>query len=101
MQRIAFITAALVGLPTLALAQPVEPIYDPEHRLVGRVIQSEPWNLQLDRGPHIYLHQGTVIRPTGITLRYGMVVRVIGHRTDSDTFAADEVDVMPPGAMYR
>lgn len=108
MQRTTFLASALAGTLGLgaltALASAEEeayPINDPEHRFFGRVIESQPWNLQLDRGPHVYLHQGTVIRPTGITLRYGMYVRVIGHRTADDSFAADEIDVVPPGAQYR
>lgn len=64
-----------------------------EHRIFGRVVAFAPYNLQLDRGPHIYLHNGTVIRPRGLTLRDGMPVRVIGHRTEGG-FSADEIDLV-------
>lgn len=72
-----------------------------EHRIVGRVISFEAYNLQLDRGPHIILHHGTVIHPTGITLRNGMPVRVFGHRTADGRFSADEIDLLPPPLWIR
>jgi len=93
MKRI-LLAAIVAALPIAASAQPYEG--GDEHRLVGRVIAFEPYNLQLDRGPHILLHRGTVIHPTGITLRNGMVVRVLGHRTADDNFSADEIDLIPP-----
>ena len=102
MNRKALLGAALVAplaVPAIASAQSLD---DPEHRLVGRVISFRPWNLQLDNGPHIFLHPGTVIHPTGQTLENGMYVRVFGHRTRDDNFAADEVDVMPgPPPAFR
>jgi hypothetical protein len=75
---------------------------DREHRLTGRVVSFRPWNLQLDIGPHIYLHPGTVIRPTGLTLQNGMFVRVFGHRTADGNFAADEINLIPgPPPAFR
>lgn len=96
MNRTAFLGASLsatVARPALAAAQQPT-LRDTEMRLFGRVIYYRPWNLQLDNGPHIYLHPGTVIRPTGTTLANGMHVRVWGHRTADDTFAADEIVVL-------
>lgn len=94
MNRTVFLGASLgatVAVPALARAQTLK---DTEMRLFGRVIYYRPWNLQLDNGPHIYLHPGTVIRPIGTTLANGMHVRVWGHKTADDTFAADEIVVL-------
>ncbi len=102
MNRKALLGAALLAplaMPAIASAQNYE---DTEHRLAGRVISFKPWNLQLDNGPHIFLHPGTVIRPTGMTPENGMFVRVFGHRTKDDNFAADEVDLIPgPPPAFR
>jgi len=102
MNRKALLGAALLAplaLPAVASAQDAD---DFERRFTGRVISFKPWNLQLDKGPHIYLHPGTVIRPVGLTLENGMYVRVIGHRTKDDNFAADEVTLIPgPPPAFR
>ena len=102
MNRKALLGAALLAslaVPAIASAQGYE---DSEHRLVGRVIAFKPWNLQLDNGPHIYLHPGTVIRPTGLSLQNGMFVRVFGHRTADGNFAADEISLVPgPPPAFR
>ncbi|MBV8642362.1 MAG: hypothetical protein JO225_00410 [Candidatus Eremiobacteraeota bacterium] len=101
MQRsIVLALAACLSLAAPSLAQADQDdnsYYANEHRVVGRVISSEPWNLQLDRGPHIILHPGTVINPTGLTLRNGMPVRVYGHITADGKFSADQIDLLPPG----
>jgi hypothetical protein len=48
------------------------------------------------------LHPGTVIRPIGARLENGMWVRVFGHRTADNNFAADEIDVIPgPPPAFR
>ena len=78
---------AIALAPMMALAQGYE------HRFVGRVVDFEPYNLQLDRGPHIYLHKGTVLRPRGLNLRNGMPVIVIGHQDVNGSFQADEIDL--------
>jgi len=83
--------AGLCAVPVVASAQAAW-----EHRLDGRVVNAAPYNLQLDRGPHIFLHNGTVIKPRGLTLRNGQFVRVIGHNNPNGTFEADEVDLISP-----
>ena len=102
MKRQALLGAALLAplaIPTIASAQGYE---NSERRFAGRVISFKPWNLQLDNGPHIYLHPGTVIRPTGLNLQNGMFVRVVGHRTTDGNFAADEVTLIPgPPPAFR
>jgi hypothetical protein len=73
---------------------------DFEHHFTGRVLSFQPYNLQLDRGPHIFLHTGTVIHPTGLNLHNGQVVVVYGHRTDDGNFSADEIDLIPPAPPW-
>lgn len=84
--------AVVFTAPLAASAYPGE--FD--HNITGRVQSFEPYNLVLDRGPHIYLHNGTVIRPTGLTLRPGMTVRVEGHATRDGNFSADSIDLIRP-----
>jgi len=93
---IAAVAAAMMLAPAAAPAQtPAYAAY--EHRVTGRVIEFRPWHLRLDRGPAVVLHAGTVIKPRGLTLQNGMVVRVYGHVAGDGAFAADEIDLMPSG----
>ena len=106
MKRLALLGAALLAplaMPAIASAQDYDRERDDrERRFAGRVISFRPWNLQLDTGPHIYLHPGTVIRPTGLNLQNGMFVRVVGHRTADGNFAADEITLIPgPPPAFR
>ena len=96
---IALTACALLLGPAAASAQ-AYPSYAAggyEQHLSGRVIEFKPWNLQLDRGPHIVLHPGTVIKPTGLNLQNGMYVQVYGHVARDGAFAADEIDLVTPG----
>lgn len=97
MKRLFALTAlALALVPGAAGAQGYE------HRFIGRVVEFEPYNLQLDRGPHIYLHKGTVLRPRGLNLRSGMPVIVIGHQDVNGSFQADEIVLADPlGPIQR
>jgi hypothetical protein len=100
---IALAACALLLAPAAASAQAYPSYVNGEQRLSGRVIEFKPWNLQLDRGPHIVLHPGTVIKPTGLNLANGMYVQVFGHIARDGAFAADEVDLTngPPPAFRR
>jgi hypothetical protein len=86
---------SLVGLAALALSivPAMAGAQGYEHRFFGRVVDFAPYNLQLDRGPHIYLHKGTVLRPLGLNLQNGMPVLVIGHEDRNGSFQADEIDL--------
>jgi Domain of unknown function (DUF5666) len=69
---------------------------------IGGVVSSfSPFNLYLDRGTHVELHQGTVINPTGITLQPGMRVQVYGYWNRDGSFAANEIDVNGRGRRDR
>ncbi len=67
-----------------------------EHRgnVVGVVAYFSGYNLDLDNGPHVNLHHGTVINPTGATLRRGMQVAVRGHLRRDGTIDADVIDIV-------
>jgi len=92
---------AVLGTPALAGANDNDDnnYRNVEQRIVGRVISFEPWRLQLDRGPRMVLHRGTVIHPTGLTLRNGMAVRVIGHVTVDGAFSADQIELVQPSTL--
>ncbi|HZX67666.1 MAG TPA: hypothetical protein VFE70_02225 [Candidatus Elarobacter sp.] len=95
--------AACAVLATPALAGASDDNYgnyrNVEQHILGRVISFEPWRLQLDRGPRMVLHRGTVIHPTGLTLRNGMAVRVIGHVTADGAFSADQIELVQPSTL--
>lgn len=63
-------------------------------QLQGVVSSFGGFSLQLSNGPHIDLHQGTVINPTGTTLQPGMQVQVYGHNEGNGSFAADTINVV-------
>lgn len=87
--------AATLFAPLAASAQDYDRRHDDRngHHLAGRIVDARPFHVQLDHGPEVFLHGGTVIRPRGLTLRDGMPVRVFGHRTDRG-FSADEIDLV-------
>ncbi|GAC1659945.1 MAG: hypothetical protein NVS4B13_06520 [Candidatus Elarobacter sp.] len=71
-------------------------------RLIGTVSSFSPYNLYLNNGLHVVLHNGTVINPTGTNLTPGQRVRVIGYRNGDGTFAANQIDVVGnPYGGYR
>src|SRR5579864_2221783 len=47
-----------------------------------------------DRYRQIHLHQGTILRPLGLTLRDGMRVVVRGEWHEDGGFQADEIDLV-------
>jgi hypothetical protein len=87
-------------IPVAASAEPYDHPFERldrphfEHEIVGRVEWSQPYHLELENDRQVFLHDGTVINPRGITLRHGMRVRIVGHQTERGNFAADEIDVM-------
>jgi hypothetical protein len=61
--------------------------------LDGRVTGFSPFNLDVAGAPHIRLHNGTIINPTGADLRRGEHVTVFGHPNSDGTFEADRIEV--------
>lgn len=101
---------ALLGVPSLASAQDaggaapaatLPPYARPavpsdEETIHGRIASiSGPYDLSVndDRGfvDKVRLHQGTIINPTGITLRAGMSVTIMGY-THGSSFDANQID---------
>ena len=75
--------------------------YGDRHDQVGGIVTSfQPFNLYLDRGTHVALHPGTVINPTGITLRPGMRVQIFGFWRRDGSFEANEIDVSRRGRRW-
>lgn len=103
----ALVGSTILALPGASFAQPYNGYNngnnnngaDRREHLSGRVTSSEPYNLTLDRSTHVVLHRGTVINPTGITLRRGMNIEVFGHWNRDGSFDANEVDVF--GQRYQ
>jgi hypothetical protein len=90
---------AFVAVPSFAMAQydrgpgPSQG-YERRNEIRGVVDSFSPYNLYVNNGQHVILHNGTVINPTGITLRHGMRVRVLGHWGRDGAFHANEIDVV-------
>ncbi|MBV8223481.1 MAG: hypothetical protein JO293_08990 [Candidatus Eremiobacteraeota bacterium] len=60
----------------------------------GVVSSMQGSSLTLQNGVTVFLHQGTVINPTGTTLQPGMQVRVLGGPGGNNAINANEVDVV-------
>jgi hypothetical protein len=75
-------------LPAVASAQTYG-----EQTISGTVSYFSGYNMSIDGGRSVSLHQGTIINPTGTTLQPGMNVVVHGYR-NGNTFNADEVDLL-------
>jgi hypothetical protein len=61
---------------------------------VGLVTDVQANQVTLDSGMTIYLHQGTIINPTGTTLYRGMRVRAIGMRQSHWRLDARRIDLV-------
>jgi hypothetical protein len=99
--------APLIVLPTAAFAQPYPYSHSDnddrarQGQIGGVIAASWPYNLNLERGTHVDLHNGTVINPTGLTLRRGMRVRIFGYWRRDGSFEANEIDVRPRGGDWE
>lgn len=62
-------------------------------QISGVVSSFSPYNLYLDRGTHVELHNGTVINPTGLNLSPGERVTVYGYWNGDGTFRADTINL--------
>jgi len=97
MNRIKLAFAALTALSLLA---PVAARADGDDGggrdrvVVARVAAFWPYHLRLRGGSVVELHRGTIINPTGMTPRWGMLVRIWGHRDEEGSFVADRIDLI-------
>jgi len=66
----------------------------------GIVSSFSAFNLQLNNGQHVDLHQGTVINPTGTTLQPGMRISIVGHDEGNGSFAAATINVVGNNGNY-
>jgi hypothetical protein len=94
---------AVIAVPCLAVAQPNQPGYQQQpaqhiqrNQLTGIIQSVQGSSFTLDNGRTVFMHQGTVINPTGIKLRAGMQVTVYGAlaHTGHGAFNANEIDVV-------
>jgi hypothetical protein len=72
---------------------PPPPRFYQNYDLRGFIAYSRPYYLTLDnngRQVPVYLHNGTVILPTGLTLQRGMSVGIMGRWSGSN-FVADRI----------
>jgi hypothetical protein len=68
---------------------------------VGLITDVTANQFTLDNGMTVYLHEGTVINPTGVTLYRGMRVRAIGVRQSHWRLDAHQVDLMGARGLVR
>ena len=68
---------------------------------VGLITDVQANQVTLDNGMTIYLHEGTIINPTGVTLYRGMRVRALGMRQSHRRLDARRVDLIGARGQYR
>jgi hypothetical protein len=71
--------------------------YGRSGQLDAVVSSFSPYNLYLQNGTHVSLHNGTVINPTGINLTGGQRVHISGYWNGDGSFSANEIDVQGRG----
>ncbi len=72
-----------------------------ERTIVARADAFWPYHLRLADGRILELHRGTIINPTGMTPRWGMLLRIWGHRGEDGAFIADRIDLIRRGRGER
>ncbi len=96
----AALAAPLAAAPLAASAQmyaaPGMGMTRDRHHLQGRVASFSGYNLQLDGGQRVQLHQGTVINPTGWSIQPGQRVAITGSWVRG-RFQADRINVLRRG----
>lgn len=90
----AVLVVPLATAPLAASAQTYGPgVVQNRHNIIGRVTAFSGYDLQLNDGRSVRLHRGTVINPTGWSIRPGQRVAI----TESwirGQFQADRIDVL-------
>ena len=93
------VSAALLALPMIASAQgnPYGYGYSHTHngrgQMTGTIAAVNGGAIQLQNGRTVFLHNGTVINPTGTRLQPGMRVSIIGSPAGDGNINASEVDI--------
>lgn len=95
----ALVLTVLIAAPSLVAADPYQSNVNTYNNngnsqsVTGTIQSVQGSSLTLVGGRVIFLHQGTIIRPTGLRLQAGMDVSITGVRSGHQRFNADEVDV--------
>ncbi|MDQ2858160.1 MAG: hypothetical protein M3R53_05860 [Candidatus Eremiobacteraeota bacterium] len=69
-------------------------------RLNGDVSFFSGFDMTLRNGQQVRLHQGTVIVPTGTTIRPGMRLAIAGRTNADGSYEADRIDVLDRNGRY-
>lgn len=88
-----------VLVPAPVVAYDVDNRFAGAYDVQGVIMTAVPYRLTLrvrDRIFDVALHNGTIIRPTGITLTPAMVVNMAGYWGPGGTFHADRIIVLRP-----
>jgi hypothetical protein len=91
--------AALLAAPIAGFAQGYpygdrdRPHYDQRDRYTGVIAYVNGGAFKLRNGRTVFLHNGTVINPTGVRLQPGMRVSVFGRPAGDGNINANEVDI--------
>jgi len=96
--------AILTCAPALAGAQNMSGGMMPmgsHHAELGTITSVQGSSLTLGDGRTIFLHQGTVIHPTGTTLQPGMRIAATGDRDGYKRFNAGLIDVAGTSGYRR
>jgi len=88
-----FLASALLLLAPLAVSAQTMMAPVMRHAELGTIQSVQGSSLTLNDGRTVFLHQGTVINPTGTTLAPGMRVAIRGDRDGYKRFNAGVVDV--------
>jgi hypothetical protein len=86
---IAFLVAGLAAMPLATAAQGWHPV---DREVIIASVQGS--SLTLENGATVFLHQGTVILPTGRPLHAGQWIRVVGQGDGHHRINADRIDII-------
>ncbi len=89
---------AAVAAPTFASAQQTWTVngyrhYFPE-QAKGVIAVIDKTDITLRNGRHVFLHNGTIINPTGRPLRVGQLIDVFGPPGGNGSINAREIDIL-------
>jgi len=96
------LTFATAALPVAVSAQVWPWNYNANNgaRQSGVISSTQGSSFTLSNGQTVFMHQGTVINPTGTTLAPGMRVNILGGYGGNNAINANEVDVTGSGQSY-